>query len=195
MDIIEQINNEKIKTILETSVYDLNLLYRTQNSLKKAGFNTIIDIIKYDDLKRISRFGEKSIIDLKQKLLEFGIDYDDKKQCEELIKIYNSQAITQKDNEISEYKKELDLEESNYILERRLRSKQETLEGLKEQIRRREYLKQQLIECDKEYNRLIRKYTSLNSNESNNSYEAYNELIEKYSSLNSKESSNNHGTE
>ena len=194
MDIIEQINNEKIKTILETSVYDLNLLYRTQNSLKKAGFNTIIDIIKYDDLKRIRRFGEKSIIDLKQKLLEFGIDYDDKKQCEELIKIYNSQAITQKDNEISEYKKELDLEESNYILERRLRSKQETLEGLKEQIRRREYLKQQLIECDKEYNRLIRKYTSLNSNESNNSYEAYNELIEKYSSLNSKESSNDHGT-
>lgn len=194
MDIIEQINNEKIQTILETSVYDLNLLYRTQNSLKKAGFNTIIDIIKFDDLKRIRRFGEKSIIDLKQKLLEFGIDYDDKKQCEELIKIYNSQAITQKDNEISEYKKELDLEESNYILERRLRSKQETLEGLKEQIRRREYLKQQLIECDKEYNRLIRKYTSLNSNESNNSYEAYNELIEKYSSLNSKESSNNHGT-
>lgn len=194
MDIIEQINNEKIQTILETSVYDLNLLYRTQNSLKKAGFNTIIDIIKFDDLKRIRRFGEKSIIDLKQKLLEFGIDYDDKKQCEELIKIYNSQAITQKDNEISEYKKELDLEESNYILERRLRSKQETLEGIKEQIRRREYLKQQLIECDKEYNRLIRKYTSLNSNESNNSYEAYNELIEKYSSLNSKESSNDHGT-
>ena len=175
-DLITRYNTEKnpdIVRLMEMFLDDLDLSARTFNCLKKRELNTVYDIVKFNYLSRLEKIrslGPKSLIELKQKFMEYGIDLDNRMQCEELMNKYNNQTINQKETEISELKKKYKLEDSNRILEKKLDSKKETLRDLKNQLERKEYLQQQLIECDKEFKRLAKQYKSLNSKESSNSH-------------------------
>lgn len=156
--------------ILNMTIEDLDLSIGVFNCVKRAGINTVYDILKHQELEKIRNFGSKRFEELKQKFLGYGINLDDRVQCEELMNQYNNREIEKKETEISECKKEHEFKESNGILEKKLESKQATLRGLKKQLERREYLEKQLLECDKEFNRLVEQYNSLNSKESSNNH-------------------------
>ena len=112
-NIIKQINIDKIKTIMETTIYDLDVSYRTYICLRKANINTILDLIQIESMKNIKNIVKKSTDELYQKLLEFGIDFEDKEQCKELIVKYNNQKLSFNNNETSESETKTDNTEKN----------------------------------------------------------------------------------
>ena len=170
-NIIKQINIDKIKIILETMIEDLDLSVRSFNVLKRAGINTILDLIRRDSMDNIRYMCTKSVKEIKERLLEYGIDFDDKEQCRELIKQYEE---AKQKNQITVNEKKLQelnqVTNDNESLENELTIKQKVLQELKEQLERRKQLEQQLAECDKEYSKLIKQYNSLNSKESSNNH-------------------------
>jgi len=163
-------DNIGIVELLDTVIEDFDFSERTFNCLKRAGINTAYDVVKKEDLRQIRNFGAKRFEELKQKFIGYGIDLEDRAQCDELIKKYDNITNNQEDKRISAWEQQLELEKSNDILEEKLESKQDTLLGLKQQLERRKYLEQKLIECDKEFKRLMRLYNSLNSKESSNNH-------------------------
>ena len=59
----------------ETSIDEMQLSVRAWNALKRAGINTIgelIDVIQDDSLMKIRNLGRKSMIEIKTKILETG---------------------------------------------------------------------------------------------------------------------------
>ena len=59
----------------ETSIDEMQLSVRSWNALKRAGVNTIgelIDIIQGDGLMKIRNLGRKSMVEIKTKILEQG---------------------------------------------------------------------------------------------------------------------------
>lgn len=59
----------------ETSIDEMQLSVRAWNALKRAGINTIgelIDVIQDDGLMKIRNLGRKSMIEIKTKILETG---------------------------------------------------------------------------------------------------------------------------
>jgi len=166
--LMEETNS--IEKILDLTVEDFDLDAKMFNVLKRAAINTAYDVVKKEDLRQIKNFGAKRFEELKQKFIGYGIDLEDRAQCEELIKKYDNITNNQEDKRISTWEQQLELEKSNDILEEKLEAKQDTLLGLKQQLERRKYLEQKLIECDKEFKRLMRLYNSLNYKESSNNH-------------------------
>lgn len=162
--------NDSIEKILNLTVEDFNFDAKMFNVLKRAGINTAYDVVKKQNLRQIKNLGAKRFEGLKQKFIGYGIDLEDRTQCEELIKKYDNITNNQEDKRISAWEQQLELEKSNDILEEKLEAKQDTLLGLKQQLERRKYLEQKLIECDKEFKRLMKLYKSLNSKESSNNH-------------------------
>ena len=162
--------NNSIEKILDLTVEDFNFDAKMFNVLKRAAINTAYDVVKKEDLRQIKNLGAKRFEELKQKFIGYGIDLEDRAQCEELIKKYDNITNNQEDKRISTWEQQLELEKSNDILEEKLEAKQDTLLGLKQQLERRKYLEQKLIECDKEFKRLMKLYNSLNSKESSNNH-------------------------
>lgn len=70
----EDVGNKK----LETKIDDLELSVRLFNSLKRAGINTVGDIVKYsvEDVMKLKSLGRVSFKELKDKLLEYGLDFE-----------------------------------------------------------------------------------------------------------------------
>ena len=59
----------------ETCIDEMQLSVRAWNALKRAGINTIgelIDVIQDDSLMKIRNLGRKSMIEIKTKILETG---------------------------------------------------------------------------------------------------------------------------
>ena len=59
----------------DTSIDDMQLSVRAWNALKRAGVNTIgelIDVIQEDGLMKIRNLGKKSMTEIKTRILETG---------------------------------------------------------------------------------------------------------------------------
>lgn len=66
---------EKIKRLLDTPVEELELTVRSSNCLKNAGIKTIGDLAKKteDEIAKTRNFGKKSLLEIKEKLSEWGL--------------------------------------------------------------------------------------------------------------------------
>ena len=66
---------ERIKSILDTPVEELELTVRSSNCLKNAGIKTIGDLAKKteDEIGKTRNFGKKSLSEIKDKLKEWGL--------------------------------------------------------------------------------------------------------------------------
>ena len=127
---------ENIKKInlLGMKIENLNLTPATYNSLKNIGLDTMKYIVMFcakHKLEEIEKLGTNTITELKQRVLEHGINLDDRLQCQELLDEYDNK----KDENFKLYLS--NLEESIKAL---------ILSGNKELI---EFARQQLLELDK----------------------------------------------
>ena len=66
---------ERIKSILDTPVEELELTVRSSNCLKNAGIKTIGDLARKteDEIGKTRNFGKKSLSEIKDKLKEWGL--------------------------------------------------------------------------------------------------------------------------
>ena len=73
-EIVEDVNEE-----LEKTIEELDFSLRSFNCLKRAGFNTVADIIKVSEseLKTIKNFGKKSLTEVIDKIHELGFSLKD----------------------------------------------------------------------------------------------------------------------
>ena len=85
--------DEKIRKILSTPVDELELSVRSSNCLKNANIRTIGELTKKteDDIAKTRNFGRKSLTEIKEKLMEWGLnlgmtDYSHLKDTERLPK-------------------------------------------------------------------------------------------------------------
>ena len=71
---VEESVDEKGK-VLETTIEDMDLSVRSFNCLKRAGINTIADLVDKteDDMMKVRNLGRKSLDEVKKKLDEFGV--------------------------------------------------------------------------------------------------------------------------
>ena len=86
---------ENIKKInlLGMKIENLNLTPATYNSLKTIGLDTMNIILVFcakHKLEEIEKIGTNTITELKQKVLEHGINLDDRLQCQELLDEYDN---------------------------------------------------------------------------------------------------------
>ena len=70
-------DSEKTDSVLDTPIEDLNLSVRSYNCLKRAGINTVKELISRssDDLYKIRNFGKKSFDEITLKLKELGLSF------------------------------------------------------------------------------------------------------------------------
>jgi DNA-directed RNA polymerase subunit alpha len=68
--------DEKIGTILNTPVEELELSVRSSNCLKNANIRTIGELTRKteDDIAKTRNFGKKSLTEIKEKLQEWGLN-------------------------------------------------------------------------------------------------------------------------
>jgi len=68
-------DNERIRSILNTPVEELELSVRSSNCLKNANIKTIGELTRKteDDIARTRNFGKKSLQEIKEKLHEWGL--------------------------------------------------------------------------------------------------------------------------
>lgn len=159
--------NNSIEKILNLTVEDFDLDAKMFNVLKRAGINTAYDVVERENIRSIRNFGTKRFEELKQKFIGYGIDLEDRAQCNELIKKYDA-LNPKKDKE--DWEKELELEDSNNVLENKVEEKKEILKGLEYQLKRKQYLELKLLECDEEFKKLMKQYELSISKESGNSH-------------------------
>jgi DNA-directed RNA polymerase subunit alpha len=67
--------DERIRRLLNTSVEELELSVRSSNCLKNANIRTIGELTKKteDDIAKTRNFGKKSLLEIKEKLLEWNL--------------------------------------------------------------------------------------------------------------------------
>lgn len=85
--------DERIRRLLNTSVEELELSVRSSNCLKNANIRTIGELTKKteDDIAKTRNFGKKSLLEIKEKLLEWNLslgmtDYSHLKDAVNLTK-------------------------------------------------------------------------------------------------------------
>ncbi len=68
---------ERIRKILKKSIEELELSVRATNSLRGASINTVADIVRREEseLLRFRNFGRKSLDEIKEKILELGLQF------------------------------------------------------------------------------------------------------------------------
>ncbi|AZR74745.1 DNA-directed RNA polymerase subunit alpha [Anoxybacter fermentans] len=71
---IEKEEEEKDK-IMETTIEELELSVRSSNCLKRAGINTVEELVQKteEDLMKVRNLGKKSLQEIKEKLAELGL--------------------------------------------------------------------------------------------------------------------------
>ncbi len=76
---VEEIEEEDVNEDLGKTIEELDLSLRSFNCLKRAGFNTVADIIKVSEseLKTIKNFGKKSLTEVIDKIHELGFSLKD----------------------------------------------------------------------------------------------------------------------
>ncbi len=76
LDIMVETEEEDKDKILETTVEELELSVRSSNCLKRAGINTVEELIDKteDDLMKVRNLGKKSLQEIKDKLEELDLE-------------------------------------------------------------------------------------------------------------------------
>ena len=79
IEVEEEIVEEDVNEDLEKTIEELDLSLRSFNCLKRAGFNTVEDIIAVpeSELKTIKNFGKKSLTEVIDKIHELGFSLKD----------------------------------------------------------------------------------------------------------------------
>lgn len=74
---VEDPEEEKMRTLLNTVIEELELSVRSSNCLRVAGIRTIGDLVtrSEEDISRIKNLGKKSINEIKEKLQNLGLDF------------------------------------------------------------------------------------------------------------------------
>ena len=165
---------------LKNEVKGYSLLIDTLNS---KGYNTLYDIISEDKnkirillRKKTWDYKEQQYISLSLIFVKYGINIKDEIQCEELTSQYQKEKEKIK-KELSMFEKESEtdnsvkqIKEVNESLEDEITHKQRILEEFKSELEKNKELKQQLSECDRKFNELIKEYYSLSYKESSNNH-------------------------
>ena len=75
-------SNESKEKILNMTIEELDLSVRSFNCLKRAGINTVYDLINRspDDMMRVRNLGKKSLEEVIVKLESFGLNFTDEKE-------------------------------------------------------------------------------------------------------------------
>ena len=78
-EIIEEVEEENLDEGLNKTIEELDLSLRSFNCLKRAGFNTVADILEVpeSELKTIKNFGKKSLTEVIDKIHELGFALKD----------------------------------------------------------------------------------------------------------------------
>ncbi len=76
IDILINREEDKHQKVLEISIEDMDLSVRSRNCLKRAGINTMQDLIKRseDDMLKVRNLGRKSLEEVIAKLQSYGFD-------------------------------------------------------------------------------------------------------------------------
>ena len=83
--------------LLELSIHDISMSYVLFNTLGRAGYFRISDILfsGKDRIKCVKSLGSGRYLELKNILLNYGIDLDDDAKCNRLIQIYKKLKMKQ----------------------------------------------------------------------------------------------------
>ncbi|SDL84163.1 DNA-directed RNA polymerase subunit alpha [Halarsenatibacter silvermanii] len=76
MEIMVETEEEEQNEIFETSIEELELSVRSSNCLKRAGINTVGELVEKteDDLMKVRNLGKKSLKEIKEKLTEYDLE-------------------------------------------------------------------------------------------------------------------------
>jgi DNA-directed RNA polymerase subunit alpha len=76
VEIMVEVEEEEKDQILETTIEELELSVRSSNCLKRAGINTVEELVNKtkDDLMKVRNLGKKSLQEIKDKLDELELD-------------------------------------------------------------------------------------------------------------------------
>ena len=68
---------DKKRSIMETSIDELNLSIRAYNCCKRAGINTLGDLSMktLDDMQHVRNLGRRSLQEIEQKMAEYGLSF------------------------------------------------------------------------------------------------------------------------
>ncbi len=75
VEIMVEKEEESMDRLMEMTVEELDLSVRSYNCLKRAGINTVDELIRKteDDLMKVRNLGKKSLAEIKEKLEELGL--------------------------------------------------------------------------------------------------------------------------
>ena len=75
VEIMVEKEEESIDRLMEMTVEELDLSVRSYNCLKRAGINTVDELIRKteEDMMKVRNLGKKSLAEIKEKLGEFGL--------------------------------------------------------------------------------------------------------------------------
>jgi DNA-directed RNA polymerase subunit alpha len=75
VEIMVEKEEESIDRLMEMTVEELDLSVRSYNCLKRAGINTVEDLVKKteEDMMKVRNLGKKSLQEVKEKLAELGL--------------------------------------------------------------------------------------------------------------------------
>ncbi len=76
VEIMVEVEEEEKDKILDTTIEELELSVRSSNCLKRAGINTVEELVDKteDDLMKVRNLGKKSLLEIKDKLDELDLD-------------------------------------------------------------------------------------------------------------------------
>ncbi|PUU94361.1 MAG: DNA-directed RNA polymerase subunit alpha [Halanaerobium sp.] len=76
VEIMVEVEEEEKDKILDTTIEELELSVRSSNCLKRAGINTVEELVDKteDDLMKVRNLGKKSLQEIKDKLDELDLD-------------------------------------------------------------------------------------------------------------------------
>jgi len=79
VEILVEVEEEEKDKILDTTIEELELSVRSSNCLKRAGINSVEELIDKteDDLMKVRNLGKKSLQEIKDKLDELELELKD----------------------------------------------------------------------------------------------------------------------
>ncbi len=79
VEIMVEREEEDINKLLEMVIEELDLSVRSYNCLKRAGINTVDDLIRRteEDMMKVRNLGKKSLQEVKEKLAALGLSLRD----------------------------------------------------------------------------------------------------------------------
>ena len=75
VEIMVEKEEESMDRLMEMTVEELDLSVRSYNCLKRAGINTVDELVRKteEDLMKVRNLGKKSLAEITEKLVELGL--------------------------------------------------------------------------------------------------------------------------